>query len=364
MSFRRRHAVFALVPALVVLLLIEGGARLLIRSDGFRMWVAGPYLLEGVAGTHNMLYRPGRNTVADPYNGYRLKDATKPDSHRPPYLPQPPKEENEIRILCVGDSTTYGIYLNNRQTWPAQLQAALNDGAPNTTRFTVYNGGVPGYWSQQCKRLIQSRYMELQPDLVLWREEPACSDRVELPPVSSMTWFRARQLLYRSRAIYLAVSMRRIRESQTAQPFYGPVNIFNAVPQWEQDYTADVLPEFAAWLKERGVRELVGVEYLFYLKHPLGEGIGEFYRSDGRHDMLKGNASQWQRRDIPFVSCLEEMVDGEGAPDANFADYCHLTPEGAAVVGRTVAAYLRREFAWARPSTGTRAEAPAARTAR
>lgn len=47
-------------------------------------------------------------------------------------------------IYCFGGSTTFGLFVNDKHTWPAQLQAALNQ--PYTTpRFAVFNLGVSGF---------------------------------------------------------------------------------------------------------------------------------------------------------------------------------------------------------------------------
>src|SRR5262249_22814795 len=46
-------------------------------------------------------------------------------------------------ILCVGDSVTYGYGVDDKNTYPAQLQDALDQKFPG--RFLVLNGGVDGY---------------------------------------------------------------------------------------------------------------------------------------------------------------------------------------------------------------------------
>lgn len=47
-----------------------------------------------------------------------------------------------IRILCVGDSNTYGLYLPRESSWPSQLQELLDRRAPG--RYQVINLGSPG----------------------------------------------------------------------------------------------------------------------------------------------------------------------------------------------------------------------------
>ena len=34
----------------------------------------------------------------------------------------------DLRILCIGDSNTYGVLVPRDETWPSQLQAMWNEG--------------------------------------------------------------------------------------------------------------------------------------------------------------------------------------------------------------------------------------------
>ena len=53
------------------------------------------------------------------------------------------------RILCIGDSHTFGIWLAKGDSYPARLEAKLNEANPNKAnpndRVAVENAGVPGY---------------------------------------------------------------------------------------------------------------------------------------------------------------------------------------------------------------------------
>lgn len=50
---------------------------------------------------------------------------------------------DELRVLCLGDSNTYGVYLDRAQSWPSQLEAGWNEPGPSP-RMKVYNLGFPG----------------------------------------------------------------------------------------------------------------------------------------------------------------------------------------------------------------------------
>jgi len=69
-----------------------------------------------------------------------------------------------LRILALGDSCTFGIGVNDTQTWPAQLQAMFDQQGLNAQ---VINAGVPGYTAFQGKRFLESTGLLMKPDVVI-----------------------------------------------------------------------------------------------------------------------------------------------------------------------------------------------------
>ena len=51
-------------------------------------------------------------------------------------------------IYCFGGSTTFGLFVNDRHTWPAWLQQLLNE-TDTTGRYAVFNFGVSGFTPTQ-----------------------------------------------------------------------------------------------------------------------------------------------------------------------------------------------------------------------
>ena len=144
---RIRTAVFMAVPALIVLLFLEGGARLLLENERFRTWIVGDQsVVQTLASVHEAMYRHVFRTTFDPYNGYRVADLPDPESRRPPHLPVPPKAPGEVRIVCLGDSTTFGIHLREPETWPARLETDLNRTAPGRNARDRLQRRGPGLW--------------------------------------------------------------------------------------------------------------------------------------------------------------------------------------------------------------------------
>jgi lysophospholipase L1-like esterase len=76
------------------------------------------------------------------------------------------KQPGVVRILCLGDSWTFGANVDDAAAWPRRLEARLAE-EYGPARFEVLNLGVMGYSSFQGLELLRRTGMELDPDLVL-----------------------------------------------------------------------------------------------------------------------------------------------------------------------------------------------------
>lgn len=75
--------------------------------------------------------------------------------------------EARIRVLCMGDSHTYGAFVPERESYPAHLQAALEATSPGV--YSVINLGVPGMSSTQVKNRLATHVARYDPAVVvLW----------------------------------------------------------------------------------------------------------------------------------------------------------------------------------------------------
>jgi len=75
------------------------------------------------------------------------------------------KDTNEVRILCIGGSTTAGEEVSDDLTYPAQLQKLLQDAFPQKT-IRVINAGIPSYDLKKSFAHYTLRLYELRPDFV------------------------------------------------------------------------------------------------------------------------------------------------------------------------------------------------------
>ncbi len=85
-----------------------------------------------------------------------------------------PKAAGEYRILSLGESSTFGSAVPGGATYTARSADALTaaERAVGGTRsFTAINAGVPAYSSFQSLRYLESRGLDLEPDLLLFYHE-------------------------------------------------------------------------------------------------------------------------------------------------------------------------------------------------
>lgn len=77
------------------------------------------------------------------------------------------RQENTIRIMALGDSTTFGWGVENDETYPARLEALLKEKYPNEN-IEVIDGGVPGYTSFQGLNHYKVNAGRYEPDIILF----------------------------------------------------------------------------------------------------------------------------------------------------------------------------------------------------
>ncbi len=74
------------------------------------------------------------------------------------------KRPGVLRIACIGDSWTFGMNVDQDQTYPARLAAQL---AGQSRPAEVMNFGILGYTSFQGLQLLKSRVLDVNPDVLV-----------------------------------------------------------------------------------------------------------------------------------------------------------------------------------------------------
>src|SRR5215475_11442810 len=76
------------------------------------------------------------------------------------------KRPGVVRVACIGDSWTFGMNVNQDQTYPARLEMLLRQQTPGSD-VEVMNFGVLGYSSFQGLELLRGRVLDLHPDVLV-----------------------------------------------------------------------------------------------------------------------------------------------------------------------------------------------------
>lgn len=77
------------------------------------------------------------------------------------------KPAGSFRIVCSGNSITFGEAASNDSTYPALLENIMRDRGEINEPVEVINAGAMGYTSYQCLLDLKTRLLALQPDLVI-----------------------------------------------------------------------------------------------------------------------------------------------------------------------------------------------------
>jgi len=71
-------------------------------------------------------------------------------------------KKHEIRILCLGESTTAGF----ENSYPRQMEVMLNN-ATSTKKYLVINKGIPGITTDEIIEKLQQNLAQYKPDIVI-----------------------------------------------------------------------------------------------------------------------------------------------------------------------------------------------------
>lgn len=163
-----RRSLFALVIATAVLALFDFVIGLFINSNMEHQLIVRDDSLF-------YRFRPGAAVEARVGAGFgdwwtpdapRYHIRINQDGYRGQLVPAP-KAPGELRIICLGDSITMGLTVDEGMTYPAQLETLLQRKfAPR--KVSVINGGVMGYSSRQGLLLFKSKFLAYKPDVVVW----------------------------------------------------------------------------------------------------------------------------------------------------------------------------------------------------
>lgn len=107
---------------------------------------------------------PNKNFIADEVPNLPYQVVTNNEGFRSFNPTNIKKLEGKIRIIAVGDSFTFGPYVNNQDTYPIKLENYLKEKSIDTE---VLNAGVSGYTLQDEMSYLKDKGFHLKPDLII-----------------------------------------------------------------------------------------------------------------------------------------------------------------------------------------------------
>jgi lysophospholipase L1-like esterase len=320
----------------------------------------------------------------------------------------PERTPGSFRIVCVGDSTTFGTHVNWDEAWPHQLELLLNKDADWTAahgRTEVLNLGVPGYGPDQSLLVLKKYGLAYAPDLVIfhlclndfadasfdhfWGEWGGLTrykpyyvlkdgnlvlgrDHVPLPrdplgneydPATQMpaaapsAGFRLALFPFLRDRIH---SM--LRRDGRKKLLEWPEQYWPIHEAYQPEYNK-VRPLVWALLKEMSrVTQAAGIRFMVTLSPTSMETAADDppWRVAS---FLREYENEARTAGIPAYQCVAEYFAAGGK--ARFAlptDPCHLDPAGNALIAQATQRWLRQEYPASKPQRSARST-PAPRTA-
>lgn len=253
------------------------------------------------------------------------------------------KPEGVRRVLCLGDSVTFGFRLaNDSDTYPAQLESVLRSGGE---QVQVINAGVDGYSPWQEKLFLEQTGIRYQPDLVVVGFVlNDVTEKFNLERFGGSTQGTQLQLSAVSHADYLigqSALLSRVREEfrrrtrrRARATEMELLNVERLVREPDNEFvgkawelTLKNLEQLVALCEAREIPCLLVVfPFRFQLEDPE--------QLSGPQHRLESFARE---RELLFLDLMPHL---EGSM---YLDHDHLDARGCAVVAEQIARLLRKE---------------------
>jgi lysophospholipase L1-like esterase len=104
------------------------------------------------------------------------------------------KSANKKKVICLGDSITFGWNVDQNLTYPIHLEWLLNAKYPG--QFEVVNAGVPGYTSRQGLVFYAKKLRKLKPAFVIISFGANDSTFAPIPDKNSIRYKSASAVLH------------------------------------------------------------------------------------------------------------------------------------------------------------------------
>lgn len=157
----RRKAAFGILTALLGIVLLEG----LLRLFGGELPPEAPpieFLGQDPSERLRYVFDRRRFWKIRPHSAFFQTDELINERGFRSAPIAPVKPAGTTRILCIGDSTTFGFGVEREESYGSRLARWLNAGGNGT--FEVINAGIPAYTSHQSLEVLR----EFRTDAIDW----------------------------------------------------------------------------------------------------------------------------------------------------------------------------------------------------
>ncbi|MBN2121065.1 MAG: hypothetical protein JW734_08465 [Candidatus Omnitrophica bacterium] len=249
------------------------------------------------------------------------------------------KEPDEIRIMCLGDSTTYCGALPYEESWPYLIEQTLRKEYPDQN-IKVLNAGMPGSFAKQMKRMFQFHLVKFEPDIVLWREQGSqwvdtYNVNVGVSYIRGLLW----RILFESRifrVICVLIDGNKKWQATAADFIYYYLS-GERDSHKEEGFTSnfDIVVKIA---QEHGINHVLAIDYT-----DMDDEFTNYADIEGfKGPVLWSNYLEHRERNQPVVvtyHIFKEEIEKNGFKDI-FYDGHHLTVKGSRILAEETAKFL------------------------
>lgn len=167
-----RGLFISMITAQIGLIILLGAYILTTRSANINVAPLHKKNYIKTAGELKYFYEPANVTFDEPlpWNpDIKVKYTMNKDTIRANKEYAIPKPPDTLRIVAIGDSFTFGQFVKDDETYPAQLEVLLKEKLKGKYKdVEVINLGVPGYDIEYSLVRLLGRGKKYNPDLTIW----------------------------------------------------------------------------------------------------------------------------------------------------------------------------------------------------
>lgn len=256
------------------------------------------------------------------------------------------KPAGTLRILTLGDSFTYGIGAAFDETYPSRLQQVLSERF-RSQKIEVINAGIPRYWPEPERLLLQHYGLAYEPDLVTvgFLPNDVLDTYVGITGIDVNQGF----LVTRKLDAFGGAGMWLYLRSQLFRTLFVPY--LTRQIQAEASRTLD--DRAPAIYRANGVleNEWRAVEAEYAKMHELANTIGAKLAvifipphipwPPATEPYPQQRLASWARtHGVTFVDTSDALAAASAIEPMHYPQDGHCTPAGYGVIARTVAAAL------------------------